>query len=197
MGQRKAGRLARVALIAAALAGSAALSGCSLFGASRFEVLQAFTTVTDGIAAAINGTQTSAPTAGANPNTGPAGTYVYSASGGAVVFSITSVTGASGAPEPSGGSFTYSGYSVSNGPYSVSGTLTFTVNPSATSTSNTAPVALSGTLELSGGALTSLDCTLSATGGPTQFTSSQVQIYGFGGTLVAQGKSYDVDKLYQ
>jgi len=197
MGNRIAGKVGRVALIVTALAGSAALGGCSLFGPSKFDVLRAFSTVTDGIAAGYDGTaSTSNP--GTSVDSGPAGTYVYTSANGTAVFSITTaVNPATGSTEPTGGSVVFSGYSDSSQTYSVNSTLSFTIVVTSGSGTNTAPVTLTVTLSLSGGTISTLDCTLAATGGPSVTTSSGVTIFGYSGTLVADGQSFTVDDLYK
>lgn len=196
MRDRYGGALRRVALAAATLAVSIALGGCSLFGLSRFDVLRAYTTVTNGITAALNGNP-SANNPGTSPNSGIAGTYVYTTSDGTAVFSITMVTNSAGITSPTGGSVTFAGYTDSSQVYSISGTLSFTVVPTSGSATNTSPVDLDGNLSLSGGAISTLDCTLNAIGGPSQSTVSQVTIFDFSGTLVANGESYNIADLFE
>ena len=198
MRDRIAGTLWRGALVAATLAGSGALAGCSLFGPSKFDVLRAYTTVTDGISAAFQGAASST-----NPGSSPptvAGTYDYTSPDGSVEASIMWINeGTSSAPDfvPTGGSILFSGYSDSSHTYSVSGTLSFTVNVTAGSGTNTAPVNLDGNLSLSGGTISTLDCTLAATGSPTLSWPSGVTVFGYSGTLVANGQSFNIDDLYK
>lgn len=188
-------RVLSAAALVAILGWGASISGCSIFGVSKFDVLSALSTVRSGIAAAVNGVASNPNGNVATPaGTGSAITYTYTAANGAVVFSfVYSYTPPSTAAYiADGGSVVFASYRSPNSPYAVSGTLAVGVTPGGANTA----VSLDGNLQLTGGTITSLECQLTAEGDQNSLNTSGVALSSYSGSLIADGQSFNVDGLY-
>ncbi len=188
-----ASRVSRYALRIVGLAVTAfALAQCalfaSIFGPSKWDVLSALAAFEDGVEAADSGTSVATSTS-----------VTWANSDGSAAFEYSIPTGS---PPSFPGQYTFKGYRSSRSAYVLDGTLAIALNNpyygSVGGIYKVADLAITGTLSLSGGDLSSLDFNISSSlygstsGGSTHFSASN-----YGGTLSANGNSFDVARLYE